>query len=196
VHKTAAAGVLVGLLCSQCEGQVVAKQPQAPAPSVQVHHAKSEIDDEHWTILAVRAREPYRNVAGTSVRPELKVQCTQKGGDHSLSLILDSGPVQGEGDGAWLHTRLDNGEAIRYGWVEMSDHKSYRYNPNNWFESWLDKGPPRDLIESLLAGKTLLIEFQPFMVSSATVARFDVSGLRKEFNKAPECKLPTATVSP
>ena len=139
-------------------------------------------------MFAAILEDAIKDVVGTPVRPELRVQCTQKGNDRSLSLILDSGPVQGVGDGAWLRTRLDSGEAIRYPWVQMSDRKSYAYNPKNRDDS-LDK-QPEDLRSAILAAKTMLLEFQPFMVSSVTVARFDLSGLRKEFDRAPECKLP------
>lgn len=73
--------------------------------------------------------------------------------------------------------------------MQLSDHKSYRYDPDIWYERWLNKPAPQNLVNAVLGGKTLLLEFQPFMVASATVAKFDVSGLRREFDKAPECKL-------
>ena len=195
LSETAKTGALIGLICLLCNAQGVPK----PAPSpVQVHRGKSEMDGEHWTILGVWARESYRNSFGTAMRPELALQCIQTGDDREITLILDSGPIEEGYGGAWLRARLDGGDALWYSWVQYSDHKSY------WYSKQARSGDNRngddlpdekaDLVRALLSAKTFLIEFRPFMSASATVARFNLSGLRREFDKAPECKLPSAVV--
>jgi hypothetical protein len=181
------------LLCTEAKAQSTPKRAVA-STSVRVSHGKSEMDGEHWTILAVPAKETYQNMAGVTIRPELRVQCVQKDDDRKVSLILTIGPVDvNQLGGTALRIKLSGAEVFWYEFGQMSDHSSYMYRGRAVLgDSWYSGTFPQDkeLLQPVVLSRMVLVEFEPFMVGNATVAKFDVSGLRAAFGKASECILP------
>jgi hypothetical protein len=188
---------MVLLLCPQGMAQGVPKRAVA-GTSVRVSHGKSEMDGEHWTILTVLAKETYQNMVGVTIRPELRVQCVQKGDDRKVSLILTIGPVDvNQLGGTALRIKLSGAEVFWYEFGQMSDHSSYKYWGRAVLgDSWYSGTFPQDkeLLQPVVLSKTVLVEFEPLMVGNTTVAKFDVSGLRREFDKSLECKGSTAVL--
>ncbi len=182
------AGILIGLACLQCQAQVTknpvpkttspTKQPPKAVPSpVQVSRGKSEMDDKHWTILTVRAKVAYQNAIGISVRPELDVNCIQRGEERKVNVVFESGQLQTPTPVEYccgLRTKLDEGDPFKTGWSLQSDYKSLMYydpltdsdgisrldfekmnrlvDNNNW-----------RFVQTILAANTLLLEIAPFM---------------------------------
>jgi hypothetical protein len=175
-------GALIGVAYVECYGQAQPNRAQNVPSPVRVAHGKSEMDGELWTILSVSAKSPYQDAFGTSVRPELKLECVQQKEEHRFLIVMVSGPHDyTPNDYDRLRVKLDDEEPEEEGWYELSDHRSWRHDsyPNTTDLEFLKK---------ILSAKTMLIEFHPFMRSSVVEAKFDVSGLRREFDKYVECK--------
>jgi hypothetical protein len=161
----------------------VKPQGGAPKPAgtqVRIWHRKSQMDGERWAFLVIPARESYQDMMGLSIRPELVVQCAQTGDeptmsgwDTKVSLRLDHiGPLE-NGD---MRLKLDDADAREVGFSRLADGSTYTMYHD------------QALLEDVLSAKKMLIEFEPFMTASKSIARFDVSGLRREFDKASECR--------
>jgi hypothetical protein len=196
-----AAGVLIGLVSFTCHAQV------------KVFRDKSEKDDQRRTILAIPAIGAYQSAAGTSVRPELRVECLHKEETvqfiveetDEFAVVLDAGPLETAGSGVVsLRVKLDDGQPTSHQWAERPDHRSYSYDRYPGPEPDRDRDLTSDarklledvrvqtdtskFLEDIFSAKTIRIEFQPLKGSRAVEGRFDASGLRKEFDKYPECR--------
>jgi hypothetical protein len=165
------------LLCTEAKAQGAPKR--AVTSPVRVEHSKSEMDGERWAFLTISARESYQNMFGLSIRPRLVVQCTQTGDEHKVRLRLDNvGPLE-NGD---MRIKLDDAEAEAYSFDRLSDGSTYMYG---------DYENTQQLLGDFFSAKKALIEFEPFMVAGKSIAKFDLGGLRREFEKASECKFST-----
>jgi hypothetical protein len=140
------------------------------------------MDGRSWTILSVSAKGAYRNTFGTLIRPELRLQCVQQKEEHRFLVVLETGPhAETPADFDRLRVKLDDGEPTEEEWLELSDHKS-------WSHEYYPDETDLKFLKRIIDAKTVLIEFKPFMRASVVEAKFDVSGLRMEFHKYPECK--------
>src|ERR1017187_2066176 len=167
------AGVVLGVVFLQCNAQGTAKQPQKQAVSspVQVFSGKSEMDGEHWVMLVVSAKASFQNVIGLSIRPRLEIACRQHGEEHTFSVVLESGPHETSSSADMMRMKLDNHDPQSEAWDQSSDHNAWAHRPPIR-ELTLEQieqnysGFDKDLVflRSILAAKTVLIEFQPFMV--------------------------------
>jgi hypothetical protein len=150
--------------------------------------------DKGVTTLSVKAQKAY--VAGQSKTPMLSVVCQQKGKKivHAIvfapegfvteqevssfgnSTSLDLEMTIGEHKQAtnWVHQNFQSFKSINYG--------SYDY---------VGKTEPEriQLLQSLLSVPTVSIAFTPFLTGIPASSTFDLTGLRTEFDKHPECAM-------
>jgi len=81
-----------------------------------------------------------------------------------------------------MRIKLDDAEAEAYSFDRLSDGSTYMYG---------DYENTQQLLGDFFSAKKALIEFEPFMVAGKSIAKFDLGGLRREFEKASECKFST-----
>jgi hypothetical protein len=177
------------------------------AAPLKVNRDKNEKENKHWTILTVPAAAPYQNVL-----PELRLECTQQEETkqfmveetNEFSVVLDAGALRsGSGNVVSLAVKLDRKQPASHQWMELPDHKSYRYYAYPGSEPNRDPNLPDDarkvleetriqsdtskFLENLFSAKVAVIELQP-AGGAAVQVRFEIDGLRKEFDKYPECR--------
>ena len=177
------------------------------AAPVKVNRDKSEKENKHWTILTVPAAAPYGNVL-----PELRVECTQQEETkqfmveetNEFGVVLNAGPLRTDGDVVSLVVKLDGKQPASHQWKESPDHKTYRYYAYPGSEPNRDPNLPSDarqaleetriqsdtskFLDEIFSARTAVIEVQPAGGGAVVQVRFEVDGLRKEFDKYPECK--------
>lgn len=159
--------VAIALWSSLCMGQ-----------QVHVSEAKSGV------VLSVSAQRPYQLIAGEIKTPMLGVECDQKGKKTAHLLRFQPGSAIAEGSPESSGQRLFNmtvsGITHTTPWVQYGDTVTFAYFSKNEAERL-------KFIQSVLSSGTVSIEFIPFLTGATTTAVFDVSKLRDEMNKYPEC---------
>lgn len=179
MRTTISVGLLILADWLKCSAQVLTARPQNVQSPVRIARGKSEMDGKHWTILSISAKNAYENAFGIAVRPELRLECVQQGNDSSFLIVMESGPHENTpNEYDRLRVKLDENQPEEEGWYELSDHKSWRHDPST----------DAKFLIKVLAAKAMLIEFRPFMLGGIVESKFNVSGLRQEFDKYAECK--------
>jgi len=146
---------------------------------VQVAPAKGGI------ALSVSAEKPYQLMPGETKLPILSLQCLHKNKKGAHVLIFMPGGEVGDpqpagGKGGEPFVVKVNGTQRASMWVPYQDTSSYVYFARSDAERM-------QFIEAVLNAGTISFDFKPFLTGVATTAVFDLSKLREEVNKHPEC---------
>jgi hypothetical protein len=160
--------VAVALWSSLCIGQ-----------EVHVSRGKNSV------VLSVLAQKPYQLMSGEVKTPALIVECDQKGkkSGHLVKFSASGSLVEDNPEGSQLTFDMTIGGAKEMTtWVPFGDTVSYAY---------FGKTEPERVkfIQSLVSAGTVSIEFKPFLTGVPTTSVFDVSKLRDEMAKYPECSV-------
>jgi hypothetical protein len=138
-------------------------------------------------VLTVQAQQPYKLISGEGKTPTLSVECTHKGKKTAHLLIVSAGGMlvddSHEGNprgGQRTFNMTIGGIKQMTTWVAYGDVVSFTYFGK--VESERLK-----FIQSLLTAGAVSIEFVPFLTGVPTTSDFDLSKLRDELDKYPEC---------
>lgn len=161
--------VAIMLWSSLCLGQ-----------ELQVSHGNGTV------ALSVAALKPYSIMSGEEKIPMLTVECAHKGKKTGHVLIFTAAGVLVEdtdmgAKGAQLMLNMTvGGTKQKTGWVPYGDTITYAYFAKTDAERL-------KFIQSLLNAGKVSIEFKPFLTAAPTTSVFDLSKVRDEMDKAPEC---------
>ncbi len=137
-------------------------------------------------VLSVSAQKPYQWMSGEQRLPTLSVECTQKGKKTAhLLKFLPGGTLAGdlEADakgGPRTFTMTIGGTKQITGWVGYGDAVTFSYFAKTDAERL-------KFIQAVLNSGKVAIEFKPFLSDAPTTSVFDLSKLRAEMDKYPEC---------
>lgn len=159
----------------------------APVVMGQVVH----VTTDHGTItMGVAAQKPYApTVASQPKTPVLSISCQLKGKKLSHAITFSPGGILKEqqysnfGNSASLVLEVTIGaQKLSTNWISYGSLDSFAY---------YGKTEPERLnfLQTLLGASTISIEFTPFLTGEPVTSTFDVSGLRTEFDKHPECAM-------
>jgi hypothetical protein len=161
------AGFLATALCSWlCLGQ-----------EVQVAPAKGGIT------LSVPAEGAYELMPGETKLPVLSLECLHKSKKSAHLLIFAPGGEVSQRLSANAPESFVikvNGTKQASIWTPYGDASSFAYAAKTETERM-------QFIQSVLNSGTVSFDFRPFLTGVATTAVFNVSKLREEVNKHPEC---------
>ena len=142
------------------------------------------------TTLSVTAQKPYALMAsGQSRSPVLSVSCQQKGKKTVHEITFSPGGVLTEqeystfGGSSTLTLEMIVGNRKQSTiWVAHGDIQSFDY---------YGKTEPERMqfLQTLLSVPTVSLEFTPFLTGVPASSTFDLTGLRTEFDKHPECSM-------
>jgi hypothetical protein len=140
-------------------------------------------------VLSVSAQKPYPIMSGEAKFPMLSVECAHKGKKtgHNVKFSPSGALVEENPDvkGAQQTFNMTIGGTKQVtGWVPYGDTVTYAYFANSDVERV-------KFIESLLNSGKVSIEFKPFLTGAPTSSVFDLSRLREEMDKQPECAAAT-----
>ena len=138
-------------------------------------------------VLSVAAQQPYQLLSGESKVATLSVECIHKGKKigHLLTFSAGGSLVEENFDvnakpGQLTFNMTIAGASQATSWVPYGDTVTYAY---------VGKTDPErmEFMQSLLSSGTVSIEFKPFLTGVPTTSVFDLSKLRDEMAKYPEC---------
>lgn len=138
--------------------------------------------------LSVMAQKPYISGPSGAKTPVLSVVCQQKGKKITHAIAFSPGGILTEqeyssfGKSASLVLEMNiGGHKQPVTWVSQG-------NPFQSFD-YVGKTEPERIqfLQSLLSVPTVSIAFTPFLTGTPTSSTFDLTGLRAEFDKHPEC---------
>ncbi len=142
------------------------------------------------TTLSVTAQKPYALAAsGQSRTPILSVSCQQKGKKIVHTITFSPGGILTEqeystfGASATLTLQMTAGAHKQSTvWVAHGDIQAFDY---------YGKTEPERIqfLQVLLSAPTISLEFTPFLTGVPASSTFDLTGLRTEFDKHPECSM-------
>ena len=142
------------------------------------------------TTLSVMAQKPYALIAsGQAKTPVLSVVCQQKGKKIAHTITFSPGGILTEqeystfGSSASLELNVTIGEHKQSAtWVSHNNLQSFDYIGKNEQERIR-------FLQTLLSVPTVSIDFTPFLTGIPTSSSFDLTGLRSELGKHPECAM-------
>jgi len=159
----------------------------APAAMAQAVHVTS---DHGVVTLSVNAQKTYAlSVSRQAKAPVLSVGCQQKGKNVLHAITFSPGGILTEqeystfGKSASLALEVAIGEQkLSTNWVAQGNLENFAY---------FGKTEPERLtfLHTLLGAPMISIEFTPFLTGEPVTSTFDLSGLRAEFDKHPECAI-------
>lgn len=138
-------------------------------------------------VLSVVAQKPYQLMSGEFKEAKLSVECIVKGKktEHMVNFspggsVVDNNPEAIAKTGAPAFTMTIGGTRQVTTWAPSGDTVSFNF---------LGKNEPERLqfIQTLLNSGSVSIEFVPFLTGAPTSSVFDLSKLREEMAKYPEC---------
>ncbi len=142
------------------------------------------------TTMSVTAQKAYKLMASGQARtPVLSVSCQQKGKKIVHEITFSPGGILTEqeystfGASATLTLQMIFGTHKQSTiWVAHGDIQSFDY---------YGKAEPERIqfLQTLLSVPTITLEFTPFLTGVPASSTFDLTGLRAEFDKHPECSL-------
>jgi hypothetical protein len=146
------------------------------------------VTSEHGVVtLSVAAQRSYTLATGQSKIPVLAVNCQQKGKKTGHTITFSAGGVLteqeyspfGSSSSLVLPVKL-GGQQLSTHWVAYGNVETYAY---------YGKTEPERLtfLHELLNGPSMTVEFTPFLTGVPTSSTFDLSELRLEFDRHPEC---------
>jgi hypothetical protein len=145
--------------------------------------------DKGVVTLSVTAQKAH--VAGQAKAPVLSVVCQQKGKKFTHAITFAPGGMLTEqefstfGNSTSLVLEMTIGENKQSTtWVahNFKSFQSYEY---------VGKTEPERIhfLQTLLSAPSVSIAFTPFLTGAPTSSTFDLTGLRTEFDKHPECAM-------
>ena len=138
-------------------------------------------------LLSVSAQKPYPLATGQEKLPVLSVACTHKGKKTGHNIVFSSGGAM-VGDNPdtkdeQLFLKMTIGGTTQTtGWVPYGDTITYAYFAKSDAERV-------EFIQALLNSGKVSVEFKPFLTGAPTTSVFDLSKLRAEMDKSPECAM-------
>lgn len=140
-------------------------------------------------LLSLPAQKSYNWLASEQKVPTLSLQCAQKG-KKSVHLLLfsaqgsvmeDDPETAGRGGQLTFHMTI-GGTAQVTTWIPYGDITTYAY---------YGKTEPERVkfIQYLMTSPTASIHFKPFLTGTTVTTVFDITKLRDEMAKHPECAL-------
>jgi hypothetical protein len=140
--------------------------------------------------LSVMAQKPYTLIAsGQTKTPVLSVVCQQKGKKTVHAITFSPGGILTDqeystfGSSASLVLVMNiGGHEQSATWVSQGNLQSFDY---------VGKTEPQrtQFLHVLLSVPTISIDFTPFLTGTPTSSTFDLTELRTEFDKHPECAM-------
>ena len=147
------------------------------------------------TTLSVRAQKAYDS--RKTKTPMLSVVCQQKGKNvvHAITFSPEGTLTEQEystyGNSTSLVLEMTIGESKqRTNWV-YQNFENFKPTPGFHGFDYLGKTEPErvQLLQAMLSVPTISIAFTPFLTGVPTSSTFDMTGLRTEFDKHPECAM-------
>jgi hypothetical protein len=149
------------------------------------------VTSDHGVVsLSIGAQKQYAlMVSGHGKAPVLSIGCQQKGKKFSHSITFSPGGILTEneyssfGNSASLVLEVTLGEQkLSTNWIAYGNVDTFAY---------FGKTEPErvNFLQILLGAPTMLIEFTPFLTGQPVTSTFDLTGLRAEFDKHPECAI-------
>jgi hypothetical protein len=138
-------------------------------------------------VLSVAAQKPYSLMSGEEKKPLLAIECAQKGKKtvHILKfqpggMLVEDNPESGGKGGELVLAMTTGGAKEATSWIPDGDTEIYAY---------YGKTEPERMkfILNMLGSLTVSIEFKPFLTGVSITSVFDISRLRDEMGKHPEC---------
>jgi hypothetical protein len=147
------------------------------------------VSADHGAVtLSVSAQKAYALTASSHAKaPVLSISCQEKGKKFSHTITFSPGGLLTEqqystfGGAASLELQVTAGEQkLATHWVAHGSLENFAY---------LGKTEPERLnfLQVLLGTPMISIEFTPFLTGEPVTSTFDLTGLRAEFDKHPEC---------
>lgn len=139
-------------------------------------------------VLSMPAQTSYKLMAGEEKRPQLTLECVPKGKKNSHILLFIAGGALAEDSPETAMARnaeetllmTINGTKQTTTWVPYGDPQTFAYYGKT--------EPERaQFLETLMKSGTVAIDFKPFLSGMPVTAVFDLSKLREEMSKHPEC---------
>jgi hypothetical protein len=139
--------------------------------------------------LSVLAQKPYPWISGEQKTPILSVECALKGKKtlHLLKFspggaLVEDGPEVTAKGGQLPFMMTIGGTKQVESWIPYGDAISYAY---------YGKTEPERVkfLQLVLSSGIISIDFKPFLTGVPTTSSFDLSKLRDEMAKYPECAL-------
>lgn len=155
------------------------------AQQVQVSSGKGDV------VLTIQALKPYQLVVGEEKTPTLSVECVQKGKKSAHLVKFSAGGTLGQdsidapaqGSNPVLNVTIGNGPKHATTWAPYGDAVTFVYLGKTEAERIA-------FLQTLLNAPTVSIEFKPFLTGTTITSVFDISSLREEVDKHPECRMP------
>jgi hypothetical protein len=131
----------------------------------------------------------YHLLSTEEKQPTLTLECAQKGNKIGHLLLFSAGEALSEENaglaprnGALTLTMKIGGTKQATTWIPYGDTATFAY---------YGKTEPERLqfIQSLLSSPTASFQFTPFLTGQVVTREFDISKLREEAEKHPECGL-------
>jgi hypothetical protein len=146
--------------------------------------------DKGVVTLSMTAQTAH--VSGQAKTPVLSVVCQQKGKKFTHEITFEPGGMLteqeyssfGKSTSLTLETTI-GGNKQKTTWVSNNDKNFQSY-------AYVGKTEPERIhfLQSLLNAPAVSIEFTPFLTGIPASSTFDLTGLRTEFDKHPECTIP------
>jgi hypothetical protein len=146
--------------------------------------------DNGVVTLSVMAKKSYAViVSGQAKTPVLSVVCQQKGKKIGHAITFSPGGILTEqeystfGSSASLVLQMTlGGHKQNTTWESHSNLQSFAYVGKTESERI-------QFLQALLSVPTVSIDFTPFLTGTPSSSTFDLTGLRTEFDKHPECTM-------
>jgi len=147
------------------------------------------------TLLSVKAQKAYES--GKPKTPVLSVMCQQKGKKivHAIKFSPEGTLTEQEystfGNSTSLELEMTIGaQKQRTNWVYQNFENFQSTHGFHGFDYVGKTEPERiQLLQAMLAVPTVSIAFTPFLTGIPTSSTFDMTGLRAEVDKHPECAM-------
>lgn len=139
-------------------------------------------------VLAVLAQKPYHLMSSEEKTATLSVTCTHKGKKEMHVLMFSPGTavpddtaMSGKSEEQTFNMTIGGVKQVTT-WVLYGDTVTFAY---------FGKTEPERVkfIQTVLDAGTVSIEFKPFITGETTTSVFNVSKMRDEMNKHPECAM-------
>jgi hypothetical protein len=145
--------------------------------------------DKGVVTLSMTAQTAH--VSGQAKTPVLSVVCQQKGKKFTHEITFEPGGMLteqeyssfGKSTSLTLETTI-GGNKQKTTWVSNNDKNFQSYD-------YVGKTEPERIhfLQGLLNAPAVSIEFTPFLTGIPASSTFDLTGLRTEFDKHPECAI-------
>jgi hypothetical protein len=144
--------------------------------------------DKGVITLSVMAHKPY--VSGQAKTPVLSVVCQQKGKKITHAIRFSPGGVLTHQDYSTFGQSSSLVLQMTIGGHKQSTTWVSQENPFESFD-YIGKTEAERIqfLQALLSVPSVSIDFKPFLTGTPTSSTFDLTGLRTEFDKHPECAI-------